>query len=75
MTLRTPPLYLQAGSHSAENDRLGLYGLVGTQGVGPLTQMKVSQSGTPAMTVSVGRGFLARRLRHRACIRCITMLR
>ena len=57
MTLRTPPLYLQAGSHSAENDRLGLYGLVGTQGVGPLTQMKVSQSGTPAMTVSVAAGW------------------
>ena len=57
MAVRTPPLYLQAGSHSAENDRLGLYGLVGTQGVGPLTQLKVSQSGTPGMSVSVAAGW------------------
>jgi hypothetical protein len=57
MALRTPPLYLQAGSHSAENDRLGLYGLVGTPGVGPLTQLKVSQSATPAMTVSIAAGW------------------
>jgi hypothetical protein len=57
MALRTPPLYLQAGSHSAENDRLGLYGLVGTQGVGATTQLVVSQSATPAMSVSVAAGW------------------
>jgi hypothetical protein len=57
MALRTPPLYLQSGAHTAENDRLGLYGLVSTPGVGPLTQLNVSQSGTPAMTVSVAAGW------------------
>jgi hypothetical protein len=58
MAMRTPPLYLQAGSHSAENDRLGLEGLVGTEGVGAgATEMLVTQSGTPAMTVSVAAGW------------------
>ena len=58
MTLRTPPLYLQAGSHSAENDRLGLRGLVGTQGVGAGTnELAVSQSATPGMSVSVAAGW------------------
>ena len=58
MAMRTPPLYLQAGSHSAENDRLGLYGLVGTQGVGAGTgEMAVAQSGTPGMSVVVAAGW------------------
>lgn len=57
MTLRTPPLYLQAGSHSAENDRLGISGLVGTAGVGPgAAELQVTQSATPAMTVAVAAG-------------------
>lgn len=58
MTLRTPPLYLQAGSHSAENDRLGIKGMVGTQGVSAGTgDLQVTQSATPAMTVSVAAGW------------------
>ena len=68
MTLRTPPLYLQAGSHTAENDRLGIQGLNGLQGVGnapaALPQsgactgdLAVVQSATPAMTASVGTGW------------------
>ena len=57
MTLRTPPLYLQSGSHTAENDRLGISGLVGTSGVSAgTTDLQVTQSATPAMTVSVNTG-------------------
>ena len=57
MTVRTPPLYLQAGTHTAENDRLGIYGNVSAQGTASATDLTVSQSGTPAMTVSVGAGW------------------
>jgi hypothetical protein len=58
MTLRNPPLWLQAGSHTAENDRLGMQGIVGTQGTGDtLNQLKVSQSGTPGMSVQVAAGW------------------
>lgn len=70
MALRTPPLYLQAGSHSAENDRLGIQGHIGRQGVGDVSgalpqaaggtctgDFAVTQSGTPGMTVSVAGGW------------------
>jgi hypothetical protein len=58
MAIRTPPLYLQAGSHSAENDRLGIRGMVGTEGVGAQTaELQVTQSGTPGMSVSVAAGW------------------
>lgn len=58
MAMRTPPLYLQAGSHSAENDRLGIQGIIGTQGVGGGSgEMQVTQAGTPAMTVLVAAGW------------------
>lgn len=59
MAIRTPPLYLQAGSHSAENDRLGIRGMVGTEGVGSGTaELQVTQSGTPGMSVSVAAGWV-----------------
>lgn len=59
MAIRTPPLYLQAGSHSAENDRLGIRGMVGTEGVGAGTaELQVTQSGTPGMSVSVAAGWV-----------------
>lgn len=58
MAMRTPPLYLQAGSHTAENDRLGLQGIIGTAGVGGGTaEMQVTQSGTPGMSVVVAAGW------------------
>lgn len=58
MALRNPPLYLQAGSHTAENDRLGMQGLVSTAGVRSLvTDFQVTQSGTPGMSVSVAAGW------------------
>jgi hypothetical protein len=58
MAMRTPPLYLQAGSHTAENDRLGLKGIIGTEGVGAGTsEMQVTESGTPGMSVVVAAGW------------------
>jgi len=70
MPIRTPPLYLQAGSHSAENDRLGIQARVGVQGVGDAPaalpqaaggastgDLAVTQSGTPGMSVSVAAGY------------------
>ena len=57
MAIRTPPLYLQGGTHTAENDRLGITGMVTSEGCGPgTTELQVTQSGTPAMTVSVAAG-------------------
>jgi hypothetical protein len=57
MALRTPPSWLQNGSHPAENDRLTTTGILWkSQGVADYGSMKVSQSGTPAMTVSVAVG-------------------
>lgn len=58
MALRNPPLYLQAGSHTAENDRLGMQGLVSTAGVRSLVNdFQVTQSATPGMSVSVAAGW------------------
>jgi hypothetical protein len=57
MALRTPPSWLQNGSHPAENDRLTTTGILWkSQGVADYGSLKVSQSGTPAMTVSVAAG-------------------
>jgi hypothetical protein len=57
MALRTPPSWLQNGSHPAENDRLTTTGILWkSQGVADYGSMRVSQSGTPAMTVSVAAG-------------------
>ena len=57
MALRTPPSWLQNGSHPAENDRLTTTGILWkSQGVSDYGSMQVSQSGTPAMTVSVAAG-------------------
>ncbi len=58
MTLRSPASWMQGGSHPAENDRLTLRGLVGTQGVGVGTaELQVTQSVSPAMSVLVAAGW------------------
>jgi hypothetical protein len=59
MGLRNPPLWVQNGSHSAENDRLlGTQGLVGTAGVSTGTNdLLVTQASTPAMAVNVNTGW------------------
>jgi hypothetical protein len=57
MALRTPPSWLQNGSHPAENDRLTTTGVIWrTAGVADYGAMKVSQSGTPGMSVSIAAG-------------------
>ena len=57
MALRTPPSWLQQGSHPAENDRLTMQGLVSSTGILGASSLAVSQSGTPAMSVSVASGW------------------
>jgi len=57
MALRTPPSWLQNGTHPADNDRLTTTGAVWkSQGVADYGSMRVSQSATPAMSVSVAAG-------------------
>lgn len=58
MALRTPPSWLQNGSHTAENDRLTANQIVWTQtGVRRTNDLAVSQSATPAMSVSIAAGW------------------
>jgi hypothetical protein len=57
MALRNPPSWLQNGSHPAENDRLTTTGAIwNVKGIADFGSYKVSQSGTPAMTISVAAG-------------------
>lgn len=57
MALRNPPSWLQNGSHPAENDRLTTTGVIWkSKGTADYGSLKVSQSGTPAMSVSVASG-------------------
>jgi hypothetical protein len=59
MPLRTPPSWLQNGSHPAENDRLTTQALWAQTGVRRTGDLAVSQSGTPAMSVSIAAGWAA----------------
>ena len=57
MALRTPPSWLQNGTHPADNDRLTTTGAIWrSQGVADYGSMKVSQTGTPSMAVSIAAG-------------------
>lgn len=57
MALRTPPSWLQNGSHPAENDRLTAQSITGTSGIIGNTSLAVSQLGTPGMAVQVAAGW------------------
>jgi hypothetical protein len=63
MALRTPPSWLQNGSHPAENDRLTMQSIFNTTGVIGLaasaTSLQVTQSAVPGMSVSVAAGYAA----------------
>lgn len=60
MALRTPPSWLQNGSHTAENDRLTTTGsLWGVSGVVRANDLVVSASSPAAMSVSIGSGWAA----------------
>ena len=57
MALRTPPSWLQNGSHPAENDRLSMQGIIATTGIIGSSSLAVTQAGTPAMAVQVAAGW------------------
>ena len=57
MALRTPPSWLQQGSHPAENDRLTTQALWKTTGIVNASDLAVTQSATPAMTVQIAAGY------------------
>ena len=59
MALRTPPSWLQNGSHPAENDRLTTQALYATTGIIGSTSLAVTQNGTPNMSVNIAAGWAA----------------
>jgi len=59
VTLRTPPSWLQNGSHPAENDRLTMQALYSTTGIIGSTSLAVTQSATPGMSVLIASGWAA----------------
>ena len=59
MALRTPPSWLQNGSHPAENDRLSMQALYSTTGTIGSSSLAVTQSATPGMSVQVASGWAA----------------
>lgn len=59
MTLRTPPSWLQNGSHPAENDRLTTQALWNTTGVIGQSSMRVTANSPAAMNVLVASGWAA----------------
>lgn len=57
MALRTPPSWLQNGSHPAENDRLTITGTIWNgAGVVDYGDMKVNATATPSMAVTIAAG-------------------
>jgi hypothetical protein len=57
MALRTPPSWLQNGSHPAENDRLTMQGIIATTGTFTSASLAVTQSASPGMSVQVSDGW------------------
>lgn len=57
MALRTPPSWLQNGSHPAENDRLTTQAFYTTTGILRSTDLKVTQAASPGMSVLVASGY------------------
>ena len=59
MTLRTPPSWLQNGSHPAENDRLTTQALWATTGIIKSTSLEVTPNSPVGMSVIVASGWAA----------------
>jgi hypothetical protein len=57
MALRTPPSWLQQGSHPAENDRLTMQGIVSSTGILGSTSLAVTAQASPNMTVNIATGW------------------
>ena len=59
MALRTPPSWLQNGSHPAENDRLTTKAIWQTTGIVNPTDLQITQNGGGNMSVNVSSGWAA----------------
>lgn len=59
MALRTPPSWLQNGSHPAENDRLTTKAIYNTTGIIGSSSLQVTPQAVPNMTVNVATGWAA----------------
>lgn len=59
MTVRTPPSWLQNGSHPAENDRLTTQALWATTGIIKSDSLEVTQNSPAGMSVRVASGWAA----------------
>ena len=59
MALRTPPSWMQNGSHPAENDRLTTKAIWQTTGVINSGDLAVSANATPNMSINVASGWAA----------------
>lgn len=59
MTVRTPPSWLQNGSHPAENDRLTTQALWATTGIINASSLEVTQNSPAGMSVRVASGWAA----------------
>lgn len=59
MAIRTPPSWLQNGSHPAENDRLSMQGLWRSTGILGSSDLQVTQNSSPNMTVNISSGWAA----------------
>ena len=59
MTLRTPPSWLQNGSHPAENDRLSTQALWATTGIIAPSSLAVTANSPVGMSVRVASGWAA----------------
>ena len=59
MAVRTPPSWLQNGSHPAENDRLTTQALWATTGIIKDTSLAVTQNTPPGMSIVVASGWAA----------------
>ena len=57
MALRTPPSWLQNGSHPAENDRLSMQAIIATSGIINTASFLVTQAAAPAMAVQSAAGW------------------
>jgi hypothetical protein len=57
MALRTPPSWLQNGSHPAENDRLSMQSIIATSGIIGTSSLAVTQAASPAMAVQSAAGW------------------
>ncbi|NDB57247.1 hypothetical protein EB001_02175 [bacterium] len=59
MAIRTPPSWLQNGSHPAENDRLGTQALWATTGIINSSSLAVTQNAPAGLSVLVASGWAA----------------